>query len=253
VARTRNHRPGERIADAVARAADASAAPWGIAAVPGTDRARLTVEDWLPAATAAVAARMIDRLGVPAAIVPRSIVTATGAPVLIAVDDEALIETAARRSLAFWVERWRHAGDRAALAALAPPPGQSTEPLGSVILAGVGDAHRPGDSTAPPPPPHPCQFVRHNPAALTLACDVTADGYAVVLDAWAPGWTATVDGRAVPVERADLIARGVRVTPGSRRIDLEYSPPGWRLGALLSALTAIGLALVAWWARSVRK
>ena len=227
------------------RAAAASAAPWGVAAVPGTDPARLALEDRLPAATAAVAARVIDRLAVTAAIVPRSITIAAGTPVLAEQGDEALIATSARRTRGFWAARWRYLDDAAALAALAPPPGQPAEPLGSVILAGAGDAG--GDPSAPP---RPCALRRTGPAEVTMRCEVSAAGYAVVLDAWAPGWSATVDGRPATVERADLIARAVRVDAGARTIVWRYTPPGWWLGVAISALAALNLGLVAWLVRA---
>ncbi len=243
-AKTERRDRGGDAAAAVARAAAASAAAWGIAAVPGTDPARQAAEDRLPAATAAVAARLIDRLAVPVAIVPRSIVGAANAPVLAELGAEALLDTGARRPPAFWAERWRHLDDDEALQALAPPPGQSAEPLGAVIIAGIGDDG--GTAGAQPPPPRACALRRHHPAALTLTCDVTADGYAIVLDAWAPGWSAVVDGRPRAVERADLIARAVRVTAGARTIALTYTPPGWWMGVAISALTAVNLGLLGW-------
>ena len=82
---------------------------------------------------------------------------------------------------------------------------------------------------------------------------VTARGYAVVLDAWAPGWSATVDGRDATVARADLIARAVRVEPGARHIVFRYRPPGLLVGAAISALALLNAALLLVLARRSRK
>lgn len=225
---------------ALAHAADASTAPLGIAAVPGRDPGRLAVEDRLPAATANLAARYLDRYAIPYAIVPRSVVTAAGLRVIAISGNDALVAVEPRRTPAFWVSRWRHVDDVAAIEALAPPPGRVAEQLGTVLLAGAaGDAG--GDDSAAP---RPCKLARPASDEVRLACDVTAPGYAVVLDAWAPGWSATVDGRAAAIERADLVARAVRVGPGARAIVFRYTPPGFWLGAAISALAALNAILL---------
>ncbi len=235
----------DRVLDAeLDRAAAASAAPHGVAAVPTRDPARLAVEDRLPAATASVASRLLDRYAIPRAIVPASVVTAAGLRHLAGAGDEVLVATAPQRPPAFWASRWRHVDDRAALAAIAPPPGAAVEPFGTVLLAGSGDHG--GVELALP---RPCQLRRRGAAAVDLTCDVSAPGYAVLLDAWAPGWAATVDGRHAPVERADLIARAVRVTPGARTIAFRYTPPGLWLGAAISALALVNVAVLIWLTR----
>ena len=245
--RTRDDSPRARLDAALAHAAGASAAPLGIAAVPGRDPGRLAAEDRLPAATASVAARYLDRYSVPYAIVPSSVVVASGLREVAAIGDDALVAVEPRRTRAFWASRWRHVDDGAALDALAPPPGRNAEPLGTVLLAGAGDAG--GDELAAP---RPCTLARPADAEARLTCDVTAPGYAVLLDAWAPGWSATVDGREVPVARADLVARAVRVEPGARTIVFRYTPPGFWLGAAISALAVLNAALLVWLSRQQR-
>ncbi len=60
-------------------------------------------------------------------------------------------------------------------------------------------------------------------------------GVLVVHEAWAPGWTARVDGAPAPVLRAVYLFRGLLVGPGRRAVELEYRPrasaPGWRCTA----------------------
>ena len=74
------------------------------------------------------------------------------------------------------------------------------------------------------------------------------DAVLVVSTAWLDGWTATVDGRAAPVVRADGLVLGVPVPSGTSRVHLTFSSPGLRSGALLSilSLTLLGaIVLVA--------
>ncbi|HEX5041934.1 MAG TPA: YfhO family protein [Candidatus Polarisedimenticolaceae bacterium] len=49
-------------------------------------------------------------------------------------------------------------------------------------------------------------------------------GWLVLSDAWVPGWTARVDGREVPILKADYAFRAVAVPAGAHQVVLRYSP-----------------------------
>src|SRR5205823_14407560 len=65
-----------------------------------------------------------------------------------------------------------------------------------------------------------------------------------------PGWRARVDGATARILRADHAFRALALTVGPHRVELAYAPLSFRLGAALSAL---GLALVALFARARRR
>lgn len=65
----------------------------------------------------------------------------------------------------------------------------------------------------------------------------------VVRDAFAPGWTATIDGRPAGLERAEAVYRLVKVPAGRSRVVMRYVPPGLAGGAVLSA-AALALVLL---------
>ena len=92
--------------------------------------------------------------------------------------------------------------------------------------------------------------VRWRTNSVEVNATVARDGVLVVSQAYFPGWTATVDGRAAPVLRVDGLVQGVPVGPGRHRITLRYRAPGLLLGAAVSAATLTGLVgwwLVGWW------
>ncbi len=62
-------------------------------------------------------------------------------------------------------------------------------------------------------------------------------------ETWFSGWSATVDGRAVPVRRVDRLFQAVAVPAGSHRVQFSFAPPGitW---ALLAALAGAVLMCV---------
>jgi hypothetical protein len=71
-------------------------------------------------------------------------------------------------------------------------------------------------------------------------------GWLVVLDSWATGWSATVNGAETPIERADYAFRAVRIPAGRSEVRMHYTTPGLRAGIAISVLGAlVALALVA--------
>jgi uncharacterized membrane protein YfhO len=99
----------------------------------------------------------------------------------------------------------------------------------------------PGKTPAQPPAQlTPCRPRQPRPEEVLLDCDSPAGGYAVLLDEWAPGWSAATDGRPTPILLADGLFRAVPVDPGPHRIALRYRTPGLRAGAAVSLLAWLG-------------
>jgi hypothetical protein len=69
-------------------------------------------------------------------------------------------------------------------------------------------------------------------------------GLAVLADAWAPGWRASVDGVPVSCLRVGGAFRGVEVPSGAKEVVFRYRPDGWIWGlrcALLGLLLVVGI------------
>ena len=49
-------------------------------------------------------------------------------------------------------------------------------------------------------------------------------GWLVLLDVWHPWWSAEVDGREVPIERADAMFRAIRLPPGEHKVVFSFQP-----------------------------
>lgn len=79
-----------------------------------------------------------------------------------------------------------------------------------------------------------------------------APGLLVIADAWYPGWRATVDGQPAEILRANLLYRAIELKPGEHEIVLEYAPPGWRTGVIISAATLFILISVLLAALAIR-
>jgi uncharacterized membrane protein YfhO len=86
---------------------------------------------------------------------------------------------------------------------------------------------------------------------IEIRVRATAASAVVVREAWAPGWTAQLDGRPAPVWLADGRHLAVRVPGGSSRVLLEYTPPSRAAAVAVSAAAAALVAMLAWRSRGV--
>ena len=207
-----------------ATAGENMAAPYGFTHVPGYDPAHAARFHQFWDAAAAHGTRLLQLFDVEWAIlpaptpVPWTKVASTGDGSIV------LGRIGGRRPRAFVAHGWRwHASDDDATRALfsVPPP-----PFDEVQLTGSGTAQASaGEAT-------PCAIASDRPEHVELTCE--GAGYAVLLDAWAPGWTATVDGSPAAIVRADAVARAVAIGPGPHHVDFRYRTPGLRAGAAIS-------------------
>jgi hypothetical protein len=114
-----------------------------------------------------------------------------------------------------------------------------------------------GDEAVLAPPAQPlagapgragsCELSAYASRRVEARCQASRPALAVFLEQHDPGWHATVDGRPVPVLRANLAMRAVALPPGEHRIVLEYQAAGLRPGAFITLLALaclIALAIV---------
>jgi len=90
------------------------------------------------------------------------------------------------------------------------------------------------------PPVAPGRILAVERSAEWLAVDAESEWPAllVVNDAFAPGWTAAVDGQPVEILAADVLVRAVRWPAGRHRLTMRYQPPEVDLGVGVSAIAA---------------
>jgi hypothetical protein len=80
---------------------------------------------------------------------------------------------------------------------------------------------------------------------VRLEATASGPGFLVLVDAFDPGWKATLDGRTVPIVRANGSFRAVPVPAGRHLVELIYRPGSIVAGLLVSTVTlVVGLVLV---------
>lgn len=89
----------------------------------------------------------------------------------------------------------------------------------------------------------------NDPDRFVVHVATEAPGLLVVADTWMPGWSATVDGRRVPILRGNHAQRVVALPePGTHEVVMTYRPPQLTAGCAISgvaAVTWLGLVFLA--------
>jgi hypothetical protein len=86
------------------------------------------------------------------------------------------------------------------------------------------------------------RYSRPGPGDISVSLSGVTGGYLVVSEVAYPGWHAALDGREVPILRADNLLMAIPLVPGAQEARLSFRPRGWDLALVL---TALGWAAVA--------
>lgn len=84
-------------------------------------------------------------------------------------------------------------------------------------------------------------WTTYEPGHIELAIEAKADSILVVSDTHYPGWEAELDGKEVPILRANLAFRAVAVPAGTHRLTMHFRPSSARNGLIVTALSIVGI------------
>jgi len=97
----------------------------------------------------------------------------------------------------------------------------------------------PGSPQTPLESPGEIQIESYHNTGIKLQCLMRRAGIVVLTDSWHPNWTATVDGKPVPVGMVDTAFRGIAVEAGKHEIIYTYASRSLVLGEILSILSLL--------------
>ena len=89
------------------------------------------------------------------------------------------------------------------------------------------------------------QFRSYEADRMAMDVNAASAGVLVLSEMYYPGWVATVNGKASKIYQVDGALRGIAVSAGPNRVELEYAPFSFRAGAALSLLT-LACVLAGW-------
>jgi uncharacterized membrane protein YfhO len=76
-----------------------------------------------------------------------------------------------------------------------------------------------------------------------IEADAPANGFLLLADTYYPGWTAEVDGKPVPIYRANLAARAIQFPQGRHTVRFSYEAPEFFRGLRITLLALSTLVL----------
>ena len=98
------------------------------------------------------------------------------------------------------------------------------------------------------------EIVSEVPNRVTVSADMETPGLVVLADTWDKGWRATLNGKPVPILRANHAIRGV-VVPAESTLEFRYLPRSFVLGVWLAlsavVVLAVWLGFASWRGKSV--
>jgi hypothetical protein len=148
-----------------------------------------------------------------------------------------LVDVAGAEPRATLVPDWRVAtGARAALDAALEP---RFDPARVAVLES-----NPGLERAPRGVAGHAYYRELEPEDVRIDVDAADPSILVVRNAWDEGWSATLDGRSVPLLRTDGFLQGVAVPRGEHVVRLVYREPAIGRGIALSALAWLAFLAV---------
>lgn len=220
-----------------------------LAAVAGVaapdDRAILPFTGALFAAPAIARPGLLDLVGVRTVLASAGAMTDTpaGWATVETDDDLRLYANAHALPRAYTVDRVRFAAtEDATLDALIA---SDFDPRREAILVGAPVPFDPAPDASDAA--RPATIVRDEPEVVAMDVGVARPGVLVLADAWAPGWSATVDGEPRRLWQANYLVRGVLVRPGDRRVEIRYAAPGFVPGLAIATgvwtAVAVGVAI----------
>ncbi len=86
--------------------------------------------------------------------------------------------------------------------------------------------------------------ITHHASRITYHVITSTPVLLILSETDYPGWQATVDGQPAPILRADYILRAVPLPAGEHTVELTFHPFSFTIGAMISALTLVVIAVV---------
>jgi hypothetical protein len=203
-------------------------------------------EDAFPPFTGAVGGKalarpeLLDLVSVRVVLAPKSLVPPTGVPGWRLIKTRYDLGTYLNdRALprGYVIGRARFAGDESA--ALASIVARDFDGHAEVVLEGSpSDGEEAALASAPAEPFVEKPLATDEPEHVVVDVDAVRPGILVLADAFAPGWSVTVDGVPRRLWRANYLVRAVMLRPGDHRVEFRYRAPGFVLG--------VAVALAVW-------
>lgn len=118
------------------------------------------------------------------------------------------------------------------------------DPRAQILLDSPPAENRSQRERPPAQDPATVRRLEIHPARVVIHVETGQPGFVVLTDAYYPGWVARVNGRTVPIRRANCFFRAVAVPAGASHVEFRYEPMSFRLGRSVSLAAAFLLSVM---------
>jgi hypothetical protein len=87
------------------------------------------------------------------------------------------------------------------------------------------------------------EIVRYDHQSVTIRAALNNSGVLVLADSFYPGWKAYVDGKETAILKANHFFRALSLSQGQHMIEFKYEPLSFRIGLIVSLMTALCIVL----------
>jgi len=115
---------------------------------------------------------------------------------------------------------------------------QGFDPRRAVLLAGRPEPDEAPAHEGAPAALSEARIQHYENTRVVVEVSAPRPGFLVLNDVWHPWWVADVDGKAVPIHRANVLFRAVRVPAGRHVVAFEFKPLAGALAELGRRLRA---------------
>jgi hypothetical protein len=119
------------------------------------------------------------------------------------------------------------------------------DPRRRVILERPAPAPEGLAAASPSDGPKTATVERYESDRVVVHATSSGGGHLVMTDTLFPGWRAWVDGREVPIDRANYLFRSIALPPGEHRVELRFQPRSFYIGATASVLAIAAMMVLA--------
>ena len=102
-------------------------------------------------------------------------------------------------------------------------------------------------------PPGQAQILKYENQFVIIQAENATAGVLVLADSFYPGWRVYVDGKEEQLFRANYFFRGVNLATGKHLVEFKYEPYSFKIGSIISLLTATSLILVSVFSIVIRR
>lgn len=95
-----------------------------------------------------------------------------------------------------------------------------------------------------PPAPGKAEIAEYGANRVTVRAELARPGFLVLSDTYYPGWRASVNGRDVPIFRANTFLRAVPLPAGNHEVEFRYAPRTFYAGVGIALVTLLGWSAV---------